>query len=181
MKLRKNGINILILVILFCMASVFDVLASDGIETAGDVLTIALPVAAAGMTVGLKDWQGTLQFAESTALSTAITYGLRYTIDSKRPNGDDHSFPSSHASISFSSAEFLRKRFGWKYGIPAYIAATFVAYSRVESDQHYTRDVIAGAGIGILSTYLFTKPYQGWHIQPEVGQAYYGIRLTRNW
>ena len=71
----------------------------------------------------------------------------------------------------------MRKRYGWEYGIPAYVAATFVAYSRVESDQHYTRDVIAGAVIGIVSSYLFTDSYKGWQIQPDVDYAHYGVRL----
>ena len=30
--------------------------AGDGIETAGDVLQVVLPVTAATMTVGLRDW-----------------------------------------------------------------------------------------------------------------------------
>ncbi len=34
--------------------------------------------------------------------------------------------------------------------VPAYAAASFVAYSRVESREHYPHDVVAGAGIGIL-------------------------------
>jgi membrane-associated phospholipid phosphatase len=173
--------NILPFVLLFCIAVSVDVQAASSIEIAGDVLMIALPTAAAGLTLGFRDGQGALELGESAALAIGVTYGLKYTIDEKRPNGEDRSFPSAHASISFSSAEFMRKRYGWNYGIPAYIVATFVAYSRVESDQHYTHDVVAGAAIGIMSSYLFTKPYKGWHIQPDVDHAHYGVRLTRIW
>ena len=172
--------NVLLIACLFFLLIVHNARA-DNTETVGNVLTIALPTVALGMTAGLKDGQGAMQFGKSAALTVGVTYGLKYTIDAKRPNGNDQSFPSAHSSVSFSSAEFLRKRYGWKFGIPAYIAATFVAYSRVEADQHYTRDVIAGAGIGILSTYLFTEPYKGWHIQPAVNQSNYGLRLTRFW
>jgi membrane-associated phospholipid phosphatase len=56
----------------------------------------------------------------------------------------------------------MRKRYGWEYGAPAYATASFVAYSRVESRKHYPHDMLAGAGIGILSSYIFTKPYKGW-------------------
>ncbi len=115
------------------------------------------------------------------ALTAAVTYGLKYTISESAPNGDSHSFPSAHTSLSFTSAEFLRKRYGWEYGIPAYVAATFVAVSRVEAKDHYTHDVLAGAAIGIASGYLFTRPYKGWSIQPEVDQKYQGIRLNRTW
>jgi membrane-associated phospholipid phosphatase len=172
---------ILLFVVLYCLAAGVDVQAAGSIETAGDVLMIALPATAAGLTLGFRDGQGALELGESAALTLGVTYGLKFTIDEKRPNGDNQSFPSAHTSISFSSAEFMRKRYGWNYGIPAYVAATFVAYSRVESDQHYTRDVIAGAAIGIVSSYLFTEPYNGWHIQPDVDHAYYGIHLTRSW
>ena len=166
---------------LYCLTAAVVVRAADRIEAAGDVLTIALPVAAASLTLGFKDGQGAVQLGESAVLSLGVTYGLKFTIDAKRPNGGNESFPSTHTSISFTSAEFMRKRYGWAYGIPAYAAATFVAYSRVESDQHYTRDVIAGAVIGIGSSYLFTQPYKGWHIQPDVDHSYYRIRFSHNW
>ena len=173
--------NILLFVMLYCLVAGVDVQAAGSIETAGDVLMIALPTAAVGLTLGFRDGQGALELGKSAALALGVTYGLKYTIDAKRPNGDDRSFPSAHASISFSSAEFMRKRYGWNYGIPAYVAAAFVAYSRLESDQHYTRDVIAGAAIGIVSSYLFAEPYKGWHIQPDVDHAHYGVHLTRSW
>lgn len=174
-------IKILLLTLLFFFSAGISVQANDFIENSGNVLTIALPVAAAGMTVGLKDWQGTLQFAESNALSLAVTYGLRFAVDETRPNGESRSFPSSHTSAAFTSAEFMRKHYGWLYGIPAYVVASYVGYSRIESKQHYAHDVLAGAAIGIASNYFFTKPYKGWRIQPEVDHTYYGIRLCFNW
>ena len=174
-------IKVLLLGMLLCFAISVPVHASDGIETAGEVLTFLLPATAAGLTVGFMDTKGMLQLGESEALTLGVTYGIKYTINETAPNGDSHSFPSAHTSVSFASAEFMRKRYGWEYGIPAYVAATFVAFSRVEANDHYTNDVIAGAFIGIASSYLFTHPYQGWHIQPDVGQQYYGIRLSRTW
>jgi membrane-associated phospholipid phosphatase len=155
--------------------------AGNSIESAGDVLTILIPAAAAGLTVGYKDAKGALQLGGSAALTLGTTYGLKYTVNETRPDGKSQSFPSAHTSISFASAEFMRKRYGWEYGIPAYAAATFVAVSRVESKNHYTHDVLAGAAIGIASSYIFTRPYKGWHIQPEVDQKRYGIRLGRIW
>ena len=173
--------NIVLFVMLFCLTFSVSVQAGDGIETAGDVLLIILPATAAGMTVGFKDREGTLQFGESAALTLGATYGLKYAIDEERPNGGRHSFPSAHTSISFASAEFMRKRYGWKYGIPAYAAALFVAYSRVEARQHYTYDVIAGAAIGMGSSYLFTRAYEGWKIQAEADHKYYGMKLNHIW
>jgi len=155
--------------------------AGDSIEKAGDVLSILLPATGAGLTLGFRDGQGAVQFVESTALTLGVTYGLKYAVDEERPNGGSYSFPSGHTSISFSSAEFIRKRYGWGYGVPAYVAASFVAYSRVESGQHYTHDVIAGAVIGIVSSYVFTTPFIGLQIQPDTDGRYWGVRLSGNW
>jgi membrane-associated phospholipid phosphatase len=173
-------LNSLLGCLLLCFATEVDAWA-DGIEKAGEVLAVVLPVTAAGMTLVYKDGKGALQFAESAALTIGVTEGLKYSVHETGPNGGSNSFPSGHTSISFCAAEFMRKRYGWEYGIPAYVAATFVGWSRVESREHYTRDVVAGAVIGIGSSYLFTEPYKGWQIQPEVGGKYYGIRLSCTW
>ena len=50
-----------------------------------------------------------------------------------------------------------------------------------ESKPELDNEHVAGAAIGIGSSYLFTQPYKGWHIQPDVDHAYYGIRLSRSW
>lgn len=178
--------------------------ASDSIQTVGDFLQFALPITAGSLTLaypgregsgkvedflghaeerlglGYRDTPGTVQFAESMGLTLASTYVLKYAVNERRPNGSRQSFPSGHSSVSFSAAEFMRKRYGWAYGIPAYGLASFVAYSRVESREHYAHDVIAGAAIGIASSYIFTRPYRGWHVQAEVGYRYYGLRLSRS-
>jgi membrane-associated phospholipid phosphatase len=167
---------------LFCITCSGTVYAAGGIETAGDVLTAALPAAAGGMILVNRDGTGAWQIAESAALTLGVTYLLKYTVAEERPNNEDRqSFPSAHTSVSFASAEFIRKRYGWEYGIPAYAAASFVAYSRVDARQHYAHDVIAGAAIGIASSYLFTEPYKGWDIKPEADRGYYGVRVSRAW
>ena len=170
--------KVMLLGVLLCFVIHVPVYAGDGIETAGEVLTFLLPAAAAGLTVSSMDTQGMLQLGKSAALALGVSYGLKYTVDEKRPNGEDYSFPSNHASIAFASAEFMRKRYGWEFGIPAYLAAAFVAYSRVESEQHYTHDVVAGAAIGIVSSYLFTQPYKGWRVSLDYDHEYYGIILS---
>lgn len=167
--------------LVLCLTGVIDARAGDVIETAGDVLQYVLPATAAGMALVNKDEKGALQFGGSAALTVGLTYGLKYTVNEDRPNGGSRSFPSMHASISFSSAEFIRKRYGWEYGVPAYVAATFVAYSRVECREHYTHDVIAGAAIGMVSSHLLTTPFKGLQIQPDVNGKYWGLRLSCAW
>ena len=138
----------LLMVIFFSLAAGRPAYAGSDIQRAGDVLTFVLPAAAGGLVLGNKDKAGALQFAESAALALGATFLLKYTVQEKRPNGQDNlSLPSAHTSVSFTSAEFIRKRYGWQFGIPAYAAASFVAYSRVESRDHFAHDVIAGAAI----------------------------------
>lgn len=159
----------------------FNAQAVDDIELAGDILQIVMPATAASMTIGYSDWQGTFQFGESAALTLAVTYGLKFTINAERPDGGSQSFPSGHSSISFCSAEFIRKRYGLMCGLPAYAFASFVAYSRIEARRHYPRDVVAGAAIGIISSYVLSTSYKGWSIEPQVDADYYGIQLVKCW
>jgi membrane-associated phospholipid phosphatase len=167
--------------VLGCLVNCETVCAGDNIQAAGDVLQFVLPASAGALTLGNRDWQGSLQLAESSALTLGVTYGLKYSVNERRPNGGTQSFPSGHSSISFSAAEFMRKRYGWEYGIPAYAAASFVAYSRVESREHYPHDVVAGAAIGIISSYIFTRPYKGWHVELEADGKFYGFSLSHTW
>ena len=153
--------------------------AGNGVETAGDVLQIVLPAFSLGQTIYMRDKTGALQFGESLALSMGVTYGLKYTVVETRPNGGSHSFPSGHSVASFTAAEYTRKRYGWAWGIPMYVAASFVAYSRVESRQHHPQDVAVGAGIGIASSFLFTRPFAGFNVQPTVGKKSAGITVSK--
>jgi membrane-associated phospholipid phosphatase len=154
----------------------------DTYAVAGDVSTVLIGAAAGGVPLLLGDREGMVQLVKSAALDVAATMALKYTIKERRPDGsDDHSFPSAHSSVAFTSAEFLRKRYGWEYGIPAYGVASFVAVSRVAAHKHYAADVLAGAAIGIASSYLFTTPNLRMNLQTEVAPGYYGVRLTKAW
>ena len=150
-------------------------------EKAGDVLQIIIPSIAYGTTLYLDDKEGQTQFYKSFGTNLGVTYGLKYSIDKKRPNGGKHSFPSGHTSAAFQGASFIHKRYGLKYAVPAYIAATFVGYSRVDSDAHYTEDVIAGAEIGILSSFYFTTEYNDFEIKPVTMNSGYGLSFKRSW
>jgi membrane-associated phospholipid phosphatase len=164
---------------LLCLAAVSETRANDAVETAGNVLLYVLPASAAGLALSLKDGEGAWQLAESGALTLGVTFGLKYAIHAQRPSGGSHSFPSGHTAASFFPAEFLRKRYGWEFGLPAYILGSAVAYSRVESREHYLRDVAGGAAIGMLSSYLLTTPYKGWRVQLEVDGGNRGFKIGR--
>lgn len=136
------------------------------IEKVGDVTQLLLPATAAISTIILKDKKGTWQFAKSYATTMAITYTLKHTVKKERPDSHNtHSFPSGHTSSAFSGASFIQRRYGWKYGASAYVLAVFTGYSRVHAKKHYSIDTLAGALVGIGSTYLFTTPYQQEHME----------------
>ncbi len=89
---------------------------------------------------------------EAQLVSGVLTQTLKLTVSRARPRGTARqSFPSGHTSASFATAAVLQQRFGWKIGIPAYAAASYVGLSRVSEDQHYFSDVIFGAAVGIAS------------------------------
>ncbi|MFY7671196.1 phosphatase PAP2 family protein [Tenacibaculum sp. MEBiC06402] len=130
-------------------------------KTSGDVLVGLLPALSLTSTFIWKDGQkGTLQFSESLISTIAITWGLKLLIDKERPNGESlNSFPSGHTSVSFASAAFIQRRYGWEYGAPAYVLAGYVGFSRIKAKKHDSIDVIAGAIIGTGMSYIFTKPF----------------------
>ena len=128
-------------------------------KQAGDILQVALPLSAYGMTYLNEDKEGTIQFSKSFASAMLATQVLKYTVRKPRPVGDNLSFPSGHASAAFSGAGFIHRRYGLTYGIPAYIAASYTGWSRVQAKAHYTIDVVAGAALALLVNDYFVEPY----------------------
>jgi len=91
-------------------------------------------------------------FAQALAVSGAYTGILKYTVHRERPDGSDRlSFPSGHTSSAFSLAAVADHHYGWKVGVPAYLLASGIGLSRVESNRHNLSDVLAGATIGLIA------------------------------
>jgi membrane-associated phospholipid phosphatase len=139
------------------------------LEDTGDILQIALPAIAGLTTIIKKDWNGTKQFALSYGTGFIVTHSLKKIIKKERPEGRNlyDAFPSGHTTSAFSGASFIQRRYGWKYGKWAYLSATIVGVSRMEGPDgwHDKWDVLAGALVGIGSTYLFTTPYMQEHAE----------------
>ncbi|PKD20965.1 phosphatidic acid phosphatase [Salegentibacter salinarum] len=131
------------------------------IEKSGDASVILLPVSALTTSLILKDHKGCWQFTKSFLLNLAVTGAGKYLINKERPlQGGGYAFPSGHTSVAFQGASFFHRRYGFKYSIPAYILAGFTGYSRLNAKRHDGWDVLAGAAIGIGSTFFFTTPYE---------------------
>jgi membrane-associated phospholipid phosphatase len=182
-RTEQNSLWLTILLWLICIGVFFPypATASDDIEKSGDVIQVLIPAIAYGTTFYLDDTEGRTQFYKSFFTNLGVTYGLKYTTNKKRPYGGSKSFPSGHTSAAFQGAAFIHRRYGWEYGVPAYIGASFVGYSRVESDNHDIEDVLAGAMIGVVSSFFFTKPYKGITVTPVATKGYYGLGMSANW
>lgn len=140
-----------------------------GVQDIGDYAQHLPAAAALALIIINKDKKGFWQFTKSYGTTLGATMVLKYAINKPRPDGatDGHAFPSGHTAVAFSGASFVQRRYGWKFGIPAYLVAGYVGYSRIEglNDRHDGWDVLAGAVVGIGSTYIFTTPYQRDHYE----------------
>ncbi|MCF7832232.1 MAG: phosphatase PAP2 family protein [Candidatus Marinimicrobia bacterium] len=97
-------------------------------------------------------------WAASNITTVALTYALKYGVGRMRPNEkNNHSFPSGHASVAFTTATMYQMWYGWTAGVPAYAIAVLTAFQRVDDNQHWFSDVIMGAAIGIAVPYMFYK------------------------
>ncbi|VAX12687.1 Membrane-associated phospholipid phosphatase [hydrothermal vent metagenome] len=167
--------------ILLALSTVADASKSQ-VEKAGDILQVLIPLSAYGTTFYMHDTQGTNQFYKSFLSTFVITHALKIAVNEKRPgNNGGQSFPSGHTSAAFQGAAFIQLRYGWKYALPAYAAASFVGWSRIRANKHYPVDVFAGAAIGILSNYYFTSPYKGATLTPYVEKDTLGLSLSMKW
>lgn len=127
------------------------------LETTGDVLQWAIPVTAGLISIGKGDGEGLVQLAEGALLTSMSTHILKVGINAERPNGRDYSMPSGHTSAAAQGAAYLQFRYGWEYGVPAYLLTGVVGYSRVENDYHYWRDVAAGIALATAVQYAVSR------------------------
>lgn len=91
----------------------------------------------------------------SNIILNGTTQSLKGITRVTRPDGTPRAFPSGHAAEAFASAEFLRREYGdqsvW-YTVSGYGAAVAVGVLRMYNNRHWFSDVVAGAGLGVLST-----------------------------
>lgn len=100
----------------------------------------------------------TMIYLMSNIFVNVMVYPTKKLANQLRPDGSNHSsFPSGHTAQAFSAAEFMRMEYknvsAW-YGIAGYTMAVATGYLRMYNNKHWFSDVVAGAGIGILSTKL---------------------------
>jgi membrane-associated phospholipid phosphatase len=124
-------------------------------DTLGGPVTAAAVVGlfAAGRFAGGSHFRAmTYDFVVGTVANFGYTELLKVTVRRVRPDGSNNkSFPSGHASATFTLAVIAQEHYGWKLGAPMYAFAGFVGYSRLEKNVHWLSDVLAGATLGYIS------------------------------
>lgn len=119
--------------------------------------------------------KATILLTAGQMLNGLVTKEIKYTFQRHRPNtGDPYntfdwrggprtntSFVSGHSSDIFTTATIFAICFNNKKWVPvvAYSTATLVGLSRIYQNQHWTSDVMVGAGIGFLSAQAVNKLY----------------------
>lgn len=120
------------------------------------------------------------------ALNGLLTHGAKMLIRRGRPGGAPghlpatYSFPSAHASSTWSSATVIWRHFGWQAGVPAAAIAAYVSGARVQQQQHFLSDVAFGAALGIAAGRTVTWDHGGRRIvaAPVVLPGGVGVTLT---
>jgi hypothetical protein len=111
-------------------------------------------------------------------LSQVYVQAIKYTAQRERPDGSNtQSFPSGHSASAFATAGVLQREYGWKVGVPATVAAAYVAMARVHDNKHYLSDVIFGASMGIAAerTIRLHAGRYGMTLEPMAGGGSAGL------
>lgn len=158
-------------------------LATDAVETSGDVLRAAIPLAALAVAWHRDDDAGVKQFLWAYGATVGSTLVLKQTIHERRPDGSGNdAFPSGHAATAFAGAAVLQRRYGWRTAWPAWVLAGWTGWTRVDADKHDWGDVTAGAAIGVASAWLIVEPMEGVRVQPAALQdGGVGVVFSARW
>jgi len=98
----------------------------------------------------------TMIYLLSNCIMGVTVQSLKAITKVQRPDGfGTNAFPSGHTATAFVAAEFLHQEYKdaspW-YWIGGYLTATATGVLRIYNNRHWFRDLLPGAGIGILST-----------------------------
>jgi membrane-associated phospholipid phosphatase len=130
--------------------------AGDGLKASGDVLEIALPLAAAACaTYQHRLGSYATGFLAQTAVTEGFKYGLGDASINERPNGESEGFPSGHTASAASGATDLAVHCApgnRLVAAGAVAAVVLVGASRIAADKHTLLQVAAGAALGAVST-----------------------------
>ena len=143
------------------------------LQYAPAVLAFGLDIAGIKAKHDFKD--RTMLVLMSNVITSVTVSSIKKHSHQLRPDGSSYtSFPSAHTAFAFTNAEFLRREYKdispW-YGVLGYSMAIGTGYLRMYNNKHWLSDVIAGAGVGILSTKL------AYWLYPEIKRSLFKNKL----
>lgn len=103
---------------------------------------------------------------------------MKITTGVERPDGSSrNSFPSGHTATAFMWAEMLREEY-WEtspwIGVGGYLVAAGTGFFRLYNNRHWLTDVLAGAGVGILSTRA------AYWLYPTISRTFFHKQYLKN-
>ncbi len=114
---------------------------------------------------------------EAYVIDGLATEGLKLTARRKRPNGGNlNSFPSGHASITATMAASISEMYDWdlRIAVPLYLTTAFIGASRIQANEHFLSDVIAGITVGTLAGMGVAK----YHKEKDAGNGLQNISIS---
>jgi membrane-associated phospholipid phosphatase len=112
----------------------------------------------------------TIILVVANTISNQLVTKLKHATNQLRPDGSTYnSFPSGHTTTAFIGAEFMNQEYGCRspwYSLVGYGLASITGGLRVMNNRHWLSDVLAGAGLGIISTKLTYWAY--YELKPKL-------------
>jgi membrane-associated phospholipid phosphatase len=123
----------------------------------------------------------TLRISYALCANAILTQALKAATHEKRPDNSGYdSFPSGHASAAFAVAA-AESHFHPKQAPYWYTGAALIAWSRVRLDRHYTKDVVAGAALGIYTARWSLDRPRGIILTPWINREHeIGLQATKS-
>jgi membrane-associated phospholipid phosphatase len=93
---------------------------------------------------------------------SVLTLGRKYTVARPRPSDlgvapeAEPAFPSAHTANAFALATTISS-YHRKFGIIMFMWALLVAFSREYLGLHYFTDIVGGAVLGFVVSYVITR------------------------
>lgn len=145
--------------------------ASDYLRWGLEGGLVASTLIAAALDDGDDGWNRIASSVIAYGGTRLTTDGLKAIAGRERPNErNDKSFPSGHTSMSFVSASLIEDHLGLDslstplratLSTGLYGLASATAWARVEAEEHYPSDVLAGAALGNFIARFSSKAFLG--------------------
>ena len=147
--------------------------ASPALRKAANIITIALPVTAVGVSLlHDEDWKGIKEFAISAGLTVGTAYLIRQMVREQRPDhADFHTLTPPDLALADASSDYLWSRYGWRYGVPAYLASAVVSYALTDGKKNHWYDTLASGALAFGFNYALVDRYHPgrYHVSAEAG------------